>query len=253
MRHNPTDYFAYKKNKIQLDIEPTRKPISRLNFLFQIFIATFIIFFIVIVVFIMKYSSKMDIEYTKGDLSYTNMDTINKTPSYSEIGDDEQKRIDKRLILIQQEENAPSEAKILNREKKFSQIIDPVHIEKNKKIDKISKQKHGEIILEEVTKKTVKEVEKEIKKQEKIQENNQLAVKNVLTLSKVLVGRYSSFEEAQKVQNAIKAKDSSLTPFVRKVGEVFSVQLGSYQDFNTAKTQAQILKSKGFDVWIYQQ
>ena len=45
MRHNPTDYFAYKKNKIQLDIEPTRKPISRLNFLFQIFIATFIIFF----------------------------------------------------------------------------------------------------------------------------------------------------------------------------------------------------------------
>ena len=41
MRPNPSDYFAYKKSKIQLDIEPTRRPMSRLNFLFQIFIATF--------------------------------------------------------------------------------------------------------------------------------------------------------------------------------------------------------------------
>ena len=72
-------------------------------------------------------------------------------------------------------------------------------------------------------------------------------------MSKVLIGRYASFEEAQKTQNSIKAKDSSLSPFVKKVGDVFCVQMGSYQDFNVAKAQAQKLKSLGFDVWIYQQ
>ena len=72
-------------------------------------------------------------------------------------------------------------------------------------------------------------------------------------MSKVLVGRFSSFEDAQKLQSVIKAKDASLTPYVKKVGDVFTVQLGSYQDFEIAKNQAHTLKSKGLDVWIYQQ
>ena len=62
MNFNTSDYFAYKKSKIQSEIEQPKKPISKLNFLFQLFIATFIIIFIIIVVFIMKYSAKMDIE-----------------------------------------------------------------------------------------------------------------------------------------------------------------------------------------------
>ena len=76
---------------------------------------------------------------------------------------------------------------------------------------------------------------------------------NIIVMSKVLIGRYGTFDEAQKLQNQIKSKNPSLQPFVRKVGNVFSVQMGSYQDFNIAKSQAQILKSNGYDVWIYQQ
>ena len=76
---------------------------------------------------------------------------------------------------------------------------------------------------------------------------------NQTIMSKVLIGHYATFDEAQKMQNQIKAKNPTLQPFVRKVGGVFSVQMGSYQDFSVAKTQAQFLSSKGLDVWIYQQ
>ena len=76
---------------------------------------------------------------------------------------------------------------------------------------------------------------------------------NITIMSKVLIGRYMTFEEAQKLQTQIKAKNSSLQPFVRKVGNVFSVQMGSYQDFSIAKKHAQVLRNQGFDVWIYQQ
>ena len=76
---------------------------------------------------------------------------------------------------------------------------------------------------------------------------------NVTILSKVLVGRYQTFEEANILQNDIKKRNPGLTPFVRKVGNVYSVQMGSYQDFAIAKEQASKLRAKGFDVWIYQQ
>ena len=76
---------------------------------------------------------------------------------------------------------------------------------------------------------------------------------NITIMSKVLIGRYETFEEAQKVQIKIKEQNDSLSPFVKKIGDVYSIQMGSYQDFSVAKNQAQLLKSEGYDVWIYQQ
>ena len=77
---------------------------------------------------------------------------------------------------------------------------------------------------------------------------------NIQTImSKVLVGKYATLEEAQAAQVSIKANNSNLSPYVKKIGEIYAVQTGSYQDFNVAKVQAQNLKSKGYEVWIYQQ
>jgi len=249
MNFNTSDYFAYKKNKIQQDAEKPKKPLSKLNFLFQLFLATFVIIFIIIVISIMKYSAKMDIEYSKGDLSLQNPDSVNNVSGYTVSVDDEQRKIDKRLLLIQQEENAPSEARIIAKDKSNTEVIDPIHIEKNKKIEK-AQTKNLEVPEKEPNKlvSAIDEMKSHTKKQDEL-----ISEKNVTIMSKVLIGRYASFDEAQKVQNAIKAQDSKLSPFVRKVGDVFSVQMGSYQDFNVAKTQAQKLKSAGFDVWIYQQ
>lgn len=254
MNFNSSGYFAYKKNKIQNEEIEHRKPISRVNFLLQLFVATFVVVFIVIVVSIMKYSSaKMDIEYTQGELQLST-GTVNSIAGYNAvIEEDQQRKIDKRLLLIQQEENAPSEAKIVDNKKENHEVIDKTHLENNKKIEKIEKLKK---LNEESTKKPTSKLStiiEEVKLQKKVTAENLEPSNNVTVMSKVLLGRYSTFEEAQKLQNEIKAKNSSLQPFVRKVGNVFSVQMGSYQDFNVAKTQAQALRSKGFDVWIYQQ
>ena len=253
MDFNSSGYFAYKKNKIKNELKDARKPISRLSFLCQLFIATFVIMFIVIVITIMKYSSKMDIEYTKGELQLVNS-TITNVSGYVPAVDEDnkQRKIDKRLILIHQEENAPSEARVVNKPKMHMEVIDSSHVEKNKKIEKLEKQQKLNKQNEEKNSKLSTIIE-EVKLQKKIPIENNLLESNVTVMSKVLVGRYTTFEEAQKVQNQIKAKNPSLQPFVRKVGNVFSVQMGSYQEFSQAKVHAQKLSSKGFDVWIYQQ
>lgn len=255
MNFNSSGYFAYKKNKIQREIERPKKPISRLSFLLQLFGATFTIIFIIIVISIMKYSPKMDIEYAKGNLQFSN-NLANSIPNYSAsnpIVEEEQRKIDERLHKIQQEENAPSEAKIINKPDDNHEVIARTHIEENKKIEKLEKQKEAQ---EEKETKNIKvaNILEEPKPQKKISaDTTETTATNQTIMSKVLIGHFATFEEAQALQNEIKTKNPTLQPFVRKVGGVFSIQMGSYQDFSVAKTQAQILSSKGLDVWIYQQ
>ena len=270
MDYNTSDYFTYKRNKQQNEAPRQKKPISKLNFLFQLFVATFIIIFILIALSIMKYSTKIDIEYSRNDLA--ELDSNGTIPSYTNIQDTEQKRIDKRLSLIQQEENAPSEAKIITDYKHNNIVIDPKLVEENKKIDKKhqqelkqrQKQRQEQELLKkqseetanskviEVPKPTIANAISEITQKPQNQPI-QTQESNITIMSKVLIGRYSNFEEAQAMQNTIKAQNPSLAPYVKKVGNVFSIQMGSYQDFNIAKRYAQTLQAKGYDVWIYQQ
>jgi len=147
--------------------------------------------------------------------------------NFNDIPEDEQRTIDKRLLLIQQEENAPSEAKIVDNTVKKDQIIDLKHIEEVKKIEKSVASKNKERLP--------------------------LADTNVEIMSKVLVGKFATFDEAKIMATKIKQQNSSITPFVRKVGNVFCVQVGSFGDFNIAKNYAKNFKDNGFEVWIYQQ
>ena len=252
MNFNSSGYFAYKKNKIQDEIESHKKPISRFSFLLQLFIVTFVIIFIIIVVSIMKYSAKMDIEYAKGELDYSN-GVMNSIPNYNISSEDEpQRKIDKRLIQIQQEENAPSEARIIDKNKNNLEVISSTHLENNKKIEKLEKQKKKNIQEEDMNSK-ISTIIEDVKLQKKIPVEQIDVDDNITIMSKVLIGRYNTFEEAQKLVVQIKEKNSKLQPFAKKVGNVFSVQMGSYQDFNVAKNHAQSLRKQGFDVWIYQQ
>ena len=257
MNFNTPDYFSYKKNKMETEPLPKPRPISKFNFLLQLFIATFIIMFIVIAIAIMKYSSRVDIEYDQGELSLSNTDTQNNISGFD--AEDKQGKIDKRLILIQQEENAPSEAKIIVEQPDNSAVIDSIHIEKNNKIEKevkAEKEKNKpNLVIPDKQENPIAETINEIKNLAKkpavevpLPEN-----KNVTIMSKVFIGKYLTLEDAQKVQGEIKAKNPTLAPFVKKVGEIFTIQTGSYQDFEVAKKQAQNLKAQGLDVWIFQQ
>ena len=258
MEFESSDYFTYKKSKMQTELKPGKKNFSRFNLMLQLFVTTFIIMFIVIVIAIMKYSSKMDIEYSQGDLSFSNLDSSPNTAGYNIVDyDEEQRKIDKRLILIQQEENAPSEAKILQKSKTADEVIAPEHVENSKKIDKIEKikAKNAQSEKNESASSKIAGVLDEVKQiASKTQNAKNIQVdENYVVNSKVLIGKYSTFEQAGAKQSEIKAKDSKLSPFVRKIGDVYSIQMGSYQDFPTAKTHAQKLKAMGYDVWIYQQ
>ena len=251
MDFDSSSYLAYKKNKIQKEIETDKKPISRFSFLLQLFVATFIVIFIIIVISIMKYSSKVDIEYSQGELQLADGVT-NNIPNYAPIEEEPQRKIDKRLILIQQEENAPSEARIIEKSPMQPEVISQKHIEESKLIEKHQQEAQNTQKNTENNSKISSLIE-EVKLQNKIPVEELAQDTNVTIMSKVLIGRYMTFEEAQKLQSQIKAKNSSLQPFVRKVGNVFSVQMGSYQDFSIAKKHAQVLRNQGFDVWIYQQ
>lgn len=250
----PSDYFAYKKNKMQSSsIKQEKKPISKFSFLCQLFLATFVVIFIVIVFIFMKYSQKMGVEYFKGDLSHDSSEEI----SY-EQENDEKGKIDKRLMLIQQEENAPS-AKVVLESKQGPDVIDAKIIENSQKEQKIEekllKEKEKEQLLNsshsQKEKTTLKEIIEEMKPSKTPPEPT--SASNVTIMSKVLIGKFGTFEEAQEMQKNIKTQHPTLSPYVRKMGEVYSVQMGSYQDFSIAKAQAQKLKAKGFEVWIYQQ
>ncbi len=268
MDYHSDDYFTYKRSKLQ-NIPPVRQKgrISKISFLFQLFIATFIIMFILIVLSIMKYSAKVDIEYSANALSQSESSSDN-------LQEGEKIKIDKRLILIQQEENAPNEAKIIADFKENSEVIDPQLVEENKKIDKTHIKEFKEKQQEKLKQKMLAQEEENQKSQAQkpiIQDivdeiraiPKQETLKppipeidvnsNITIMSKVLIGRYPTLEEAQAQQSKIKAQNPSMTPYVKKVGNVFAIQMGSYQDFNIAKRNAQVLQSKGYDVWIYQQ
>ena len=262
MDYNSSDYFSYKKHKIEAEPQQPqpRGKISKLNFIIQLFVATFVIMFIVIAIGIMKYSSKVDIEFSQGELSLNNIDAKESNITGYEV-DDKQGKIDQRLILIQQEENAPSEAKIIAKQIDDVAVIDAVHIEKNNKIEKeakaeTEKNKPNLVIPdkpENALVGAINEIKNHTQKAKAEIPLPESKNRNITVMSKVFVGKYLTFEEAQKYQAEVKAKNPTLTPFVRKVGEVYCVQMGSYQDFEVAKKQAQNLKALGYDVWIYQQ
>ena len=273
MDYNSDDYFTYKRNKMRHNPPPKQgKPISKFNFLFQLFVATFVVIFILIVLFIMKFSTKVDIEYTRGDLADLDSNG-NYSNTYSEE-DSKREKIDKRLVLIQQEENAPSEAKIIS-DNKNNEVIDPQIIEENNKIDK----KHS---IEFKKKQELKQQKKEQTQEPKQPQENETATSapipkatekeqakeeaqiasppktltsdsNLTIMSKVLIGRYQTLEEARAMQTTLKGQFAQLSPYVKKVGSIYSVQMGSYQDFSIARKHAQSLQAQGYEVWIYQQ
>lgn len=234
MSMNSPDYLTYKKSKINPQIEK-QKRLSRLKVALWIFIITFSIIFAVVVQVVRKYSARIDIEYGR------NADAIGGSESVlSEgFGSDAKKLIDKRLKLIQLEENAPSEAKIISDEKENNEVID---------LEQFAKIKDsGNIEDDEINIKIENASSHKTAEQKQSQDNN------VAVYSKVLIGKYSTFEDARAAQDSVREYNQGTTPFIRKVGDIYALQVGSYQDLTTAKQIASKFRAQNFDVWIYQQ
>lgn len=236
---NSPDYLTYKKSKINPRLEQQQQRSSRLRIAFWIFIITFSIIFALVVQVVRRYSTRIDIEYGR------NMDSASKQADNSILlqgfGGEAKKLIDNRLKLIQLEENAPSEARIISSEKTDNEVMDLEQYAKIKEEGSTSDVVPLDDTVETTQSSDVSPLPQIIKEA------------TVEVYSKVLIGKYETFEDARSAQDAVREVNRGTTPFIRKVGDIYALQVGSFQDLEVAKQVASKFRAENFDVWIYQQ
>lgn len=237
MSMNSPDYLTYKKSKIHPQYEE-KKRTSKLRIALWIFIITFSVMFAIVVQVVRKYATRIDIEYGRNADSASQLDSSLLSQG---VGTDAKKLIDKRLKLIQLEENAPNEAKIISENKENNEVIDLEQYAQIKESGGIS---------------DISPISKDIdtkKPQDLGEKRVNTTDANVTVYSKVLIGKYATFEDARAAQDSVREVNQGTTPFIRKVGDIYALQVGSYQDLATAKQVASKFRAQEFDVWIYQQ
>ncbi len=236
---NSPDYLTYKKSKINPRLEQQQQRSSRLRIAFWIFIITFSIIFALVVQVVRRYSTRIDIEYGR------NLDSASKQADNSILpqgfGGEAKKLIDNRLKLIQLEENAPSEARIISSEKTDNEVMDLEQYAKIKEEGSTSDVVPLDDTVETTQSSDVSPLPQIIKEA------------TVEVYSKVLIGKYETFEDARSAQDAVREVNRGTTPFIRKVGDIYALQVGSFQDLEVAKQVASKFRAENFDVWIYQQ
>lgn len=228
------DYLAYKKNKLKEQAEEKEKKISKKR-AGIIFLATFAICFLLVINLIIRYSAKIDIEYgraikTNDGLPDMDGPFVRGSNPISDFIDDKKSQIDSRLKIIHLEETAPSESRVLGANK--DRVLDIDHYKK--------------LMEEEVQKET-----ETLKATPKTVETPKPAPPPKVIVSKVLIGRYNSFDEARLAQNQLKEDNGAIT-FIRKMGEIYALQVGLYADETAAQNIANKYQESGYSVWILQ-
>lgn len=279
MGMEPFDYLTYKRNKQK--VKKTESLSKKEKMIVSgTCIGTFVVFFVFVMGFIASKSSKIDIEYGRlGENPNTPIETQN-----SENGEEmpvrEKYTIDKRLFLIQQEEHGPSESKVVEKAAEQSEVISKDQFKEIKTNNEEVVQKAEKQVLAKKPQET--QTENPIKPDIDTTKNivvgeNKIAIKPKLPVkpqttatqpakqlvttagaldlqlapSKVLVGKFSTFEEARTAQEKV-PEIPGASPFIKKLNGYYTVQVGAYASFDMAKVIAGKLKSKGLDVWIYQ-
>ncbi|MBE7706923.1 MAG: SPOR domain-containing protein [Cyanobacteria bacterium SIG30] len=221
------DYLAYKKAKQQY-VEETKKAkrsdYKKLKILFLIFSLTFIFCFLTIMNVSNNLSTKLDIEEEQ------NVMVLDENNSEEQKGS-----IDKRLEMLYDEEIGLSTARAIN--KKEDEIMSQDKADEIKKSD------------EEIAKtETVKEQENL-----NIELNNEKIEETYTPVfTRVLVGKYATIEEAKSAQDYIRTVEGfeTASPFIRKMGDFYSIQVGSYTNSDVAKSVAEKLSNSNYHVWI---
>ncbi len=268
-----SDYLTYKKSKMNpTRVQRVEKRKEKVRRVFKLSLVTFCIMFICVVVFIKKYAKRVDIEYGRhGMETASNNQSAGIADNFSEPYDPDKRTIDKRLMLIQEEENAPSESRVLPQDRDKNEVMNLEHFEKLKSN-----------IEDDIDEEPQKEEPKQAAVPQKPQTANQTSNSNLMPKMpqtaadvpdidalpqgnfapielaprsniKVLIGKYPTFDEAKTAQTAMKNSKARIAPFIRRVGNVYSLQIGSYSNMDVARSVAGNYGKEGFDVWIYQQ
>ena len=116
-------------------VQRVEKRIEKIRRVVKLSFITFCIMFMCVVIFIKKYAKRVDIEYGRhgAEISKNNAEDNTLSEKYfTETYDSEKRTIDKRLVLIQEEENAPSESKVLPQDRDKNEVMNLEHFEKLK-------------------------------------------------------------------------------------------------------------------------
>lgn len=269
-----SDYLSYKKSKMNPNrVKRVEKRNEKIKRIIKLSVLTFCVIFLCVVVFIKKYAKRVDIEYGRHGLS--NVENAEEQ-TFGEGYDADKRSIDKRLTLIQEEENAPSESRVLDKDKDKNEVMNFEQFTRLKEESYTDDLSEEERPVKQIAPEEPKPVQKSAKTAEaqnantpkllpKMQSENSATSLSVTqngdftpveavpqTSIKVLVGKYPSFEDAKLGQNNMKTK-ARVAPFIRKVGSTYSLQIGSYSNMDVARSVAGNYAAMGFDVWIYQQ
>ena len=264
----PFDYLTYKRNKtLSKTTQMKTKDKKAIGIICAV---TFVSIFILAMVFIASKSSKIDIEY--GRMGKIEESIEQPETEDGEIEEDENLHkftIDKRLFLIQQEEKGPSESRVVEKKDQAEVISREEFNNLKTNSEEVVKTAEKQLSLKPPVNKPQNETETLQPKQEEQIINQpkpiikpKLPVKPTVTplgaieapnvVSKVLVGKFYSLEDARKAKDSMQALPEGVSPFVRKVSTYYAIQVGSYDSFDYAKAIASKLKIQGYDVWILQ-
>lgn len=183
-----------------------------------------------------------DVDVTIGDSSETDA---------KETGLGVKKFIDERLKVIQMDDNSAG-GSVKTKDKKTYGY--------DENFDNFSQEAEEKINLP--TKKTKNENE-EIEDDELVQSAHNPAPrpgsKDLSTpfsspkMSKVLVGRYATFEQAKVAQGILLDSGLKITPFVKDLGGSYTLQVGSYSSKAKAEEIASELQKNNFPARIVQE
>ncbi len=256
-------------------VQRVEKRVEKIKRILKLSFVTFCIMFICVVVFIKKYAKRVDIEYGRNwaEASKQAPNSNINDGYFNDTYDADKRSIDKRLTLIQQEENAPSESRVLPQDRDKNEVMNFEHFERLKS----NIEEDIDSDLEEFAQNESKPQKKQPQKTTQTEQNSekaQLLPKKAGDAStsasttnsnfapielpaksniKVLIGKYSTFDEAKTAQSAMKNSKAKIAPFIRKVDDVYCLQIGSYSNMDVARNVAGSFGKEGFDVWIYQQ
>lgn len=282
MSMEPFDYLSYKKNKMPNKHQAKEAVKAGKLKTMTVCVVTFFAILFPMLLFISSKSSKMDIEYgrlgNQQDSPYGHSDN---TVSGEENSDDNNEdnteddvkpakyTIDKRLFLIMQEEKAPSISRVLQKDKEQAEVISQEQFDRIKSNSSDVAGKKSETDKEE-TKYDTKEAENNqppettmptatvlkpvIKPKIMPAPTTKPIVKYDMQtpLSKVLIGRYTTPDEAKEIQAKLSSVIQGRSPYIKRIGAHFSIQVGAYDNFETAKSIAARLQARGFEAWILQ-
>ena len=232
------DYLAYKKKKLTETPEEIEKPMSAKRKYLALGIAVFVGFFIFTMIILNGvFGSKVDIE--TGQMNATDEPYSLNDDSVVSGETDKKYTIDARLKQLQIEETTPT----ISQKEKDAKIA-------SSQVKKLEKEQ--EKLKKEKAKQEEKANKEKINKEEKSKEEVSNVVPqddNKIVYSKVLLGRYSSFEEAKAAQTKLR-QESGVEAFVRKMGSVYALQVGSYMNQDQAQNVATQFSNMDYQVWI---